>query len=273
LQVLLSIAIRRHSPATTQWFAASLAVKIFTKSFMRITTDQLPRLRVAMQSNEWFKHCSDDFQSALLSMAQVRYLADGEVLTGSGDVASGMWCVLAGRVRLMQPAQGKPQLLRDYSPYDWMGEVTLIDDQPSGLCTEALGKTTLIEIERAVLLQWLQVHPVHWRDIARLVSVRLRYGSLMFNHATHLGLKERLLQRLYLISAAYGMGKNLTHRIRYSQQELADMLGVSRPCVSTELGKLVAQGIIELRYNEIHLLKPQEPSTNWGAPESAMALH
>jgi CRP/FNR family transcriptional regulator, cyclic AMP receptor protein len=235
---------------------------------MQITADQLPRLRVAMQTNEWFKHCSDDFQSALLSMGRIRYLADGEVLTKAADIASGMWCVLAGRVRLLQPTPGKTQLLRDYSSYDWMGEVTLIDDLPSGLCTTAIGQTTLMEIERAVLLRWLQAHPIYWRDIARLVSLRLRYGSLMFDHATNLGLGDRLLQRLYLISAGYGMATNLVHRIRYSQQELADMLGVSRPCISTELRKLVDEGKIELRYSEIYLLKPQEPAHNWAVTEN-----
>jgi CRP/FNR family transcriptional regulator, cyclic AMP receptor protein len=231
---------------------------------MQITADQLPRLRVAMQSNEWFKHCSDDFQAALVSMGQIRHLKDGEVLTGNAEVTSGMWCVLAGRVRLLQVSQHKTQLIRDYTPYDWMGEVSLIDDLPNGMRTMAVDKTTLMEIDRVTLLRWLEAHPVYWRDFARLVSFRIRYGFLMFNHAMNLSLKERLLQRLHLISTAYGMGTHMVRRIRYSQRELADMLGVSRPCISTELGKLVEEGMIELRYSEIYLLKPQEPKHSWG---------
>ena len=193
-------------------------------------------------------------------MGQIRHLVDGEVLKAAGETASGLWCVLAGRGRLHHTVSGKSQLVRDYMPYDWMGEVSLIDDRPSSLSMTAFGETTLMQIDRDALLQWLAESPVHWRDFARLISFRFRYGSIMFNQATNLGLKERLLQRLYLISAGYGMGSHLARRIRHSQQELADMLGVSRPCISIELGKLAAQGILELRYGEIHLLKLQNKS-------------
>ena len=231
---------------------------------MQISTAHLPRLRIAMQSNEWFKHCSEEFQSTLVSMGQIRKLRDGEVLKEEGKTASGLWCVLAGRGRVHHTVGNKTQLVRDYMPYDWMGEVSLIDNVPSSLSTTAFGETTLMEIDRDVLLQWLEEYPVYWRDFARLVSFRFRYGSAMFNQATHLGLKERLLQRLYLIGAGYGMGSHLARRIRYSQQELADMLGVSRPCISIELGKLAEQGILELRYGEIYLLKLQETSHHQG---------
>ena len=60
---------------------------------MQITAEYLPRLRIAMQSNEWFKQCDEEFQSALVSMGQIRHLKDGEILKGAGETASGLWCV------------------------------------------------------------------------------------------------------------------------------------------------------------------------------------
>ena len=121
-----------------------------------------------MQSNEWFKHCSDEFQSTLVSMGQIRHLRDGEVLKEEGKTASGLWCVLAGRGRVHHTVGNKTQLVRDYMPYDWMGEVSLIDNVPSSLSMAAFGETTLMEIDRDALLQWLEECPIYWRDFARL---------------------------------------------------------------------------------------------------------
>ena len=226
---------------------------------MHISDDQIPRLRTAMQSNEWFAGCSDDFQLAMVTLGHSRCLMDGESLFSAGEVASGFWCVISGRVRLNQPNGDKNSVFLEYTPYDWAGELSLIDEQPVTLNALAVGETSVVEIKREVLLTWLDEHPKYWRDFGRLVCRRFRYGGLMLHHATNLALQERVLQRLYLISASYGMRSNLICRIHSSQEELASMVGASRPSVSTALGKLAERGFIELRYGEIYLLKPLEP--------------
>lgn len=232
---------------------------------MHISDDQIPRLRTAMQSHEWFAGCSDEFQLAMVTLGHSRCLTDGESLYKAGEVASGFWCVISGRVRLNQPNGDKNSVFLEYVPYDWVGELSLIDEQPVTLNALAVGETSVVEIKREVLLAWLDEHPKYWRDFGRLNCRRNRYGGLMLHHATNLVLQERVLQRLYLISASYGMRSNLACRIHSSQEELASMVGASRPSVSIALGKLVKQGFIELRYGEIYLLKPTEPPRNWEA--------
>lgn len=239
---------------------------------MHIDTDQILRLRRAMQSNEWFASCSEELQIAMLTLGQSRSLADGELLFAAGEVASGFWCVLAGRVRLNHPSADKDSVLLDYTPYDWTGELTLIDDLPDGVNAIAVGETSVVEIKRKVLLDWLAEHPVYWRDFGRLICRRFRYGALMLHHATSLALQERIMQRLYLISAAYGMRSRLTSRIDCSHEELASMIGASRPGVSAALSQLAVKGMVALRYNEIHLLKPQEPPRNWDASDPAVSV-
>lgn len=222
---------------------------------MSITKAQLPRLIPALQSNEWFAQCCEDFQTSLIELAEIKQLGHGEVLFSEHKVPDGIFCILSGRVRNYHVDASRTLLLRDYASYEWIGELPLIDESPYKGIATALGETSLMHISREVLVHWLDETPIYWRDFARLVCHRFRYSVRMLLHATALSLEDRILQRLYLISTGYGMCSTPSSRIHHSQEELANMLGASRSSVTSALSKLAQQGLVELRYGEIHLLK------------------
>ncbi|MDB5965273.1 MAG: crp8 [Polaromonas sp.] len=210
-----------------------------------------------MHSNGWFASCGEVLQQALIELADVRTLADGDVLQDSQRPNEGLCCILSGGVRLHHGSADKRTLLRDCACYEWFGERALIDDVPDDVVATAIGETSIAVISAESITAWLDEHPAHWRDIARLVSRRLRYGTLMLLHATALPLEDRIMQRLFLISASYGMRDPPSSRVRCSQEDLASMVGASRPSVTSALNRLAKRGLLKLRYGEIHLLEPR----------------
>ncbi len=239
---------------------------------MLITKAQLPRLRPALQSNEWFAQCSEGFQTGVIELAEVKHLGHGEIICNERNVPDGMFCVLSGRVRIHDASTIRKVLLVDYASYEWFGELPLIDEAPCKLIVTALGETSLMHVSREVLAQWLDQNPIYWREFARLVCRRFRYGVRMLLHSTALSLEHQILQRLYLISTGYGMRSTPSRRIHHSQEELASMLGASRPSVTSALNKLAKQGLVELRYGEIYLLKPGSFASSSKAAATPRAL-
>lgn len=239
---------------------------------MLITKGQLPRLRTALQSNEWFAQCSKGFQTSVIDLAEVTHLRNGEVICNETHVPDGMFCILSGRVRIHDVSTSRKVLLMDHASYEWFGELPLIDELPCKLIATALGETSLMHISRQVLVQWLDQHPIYWREFARLACRRFRYGVRMLLHSTALSLEDNIMQRLHLISTGYGMRSTPSSRIQHSQEDLASMLGASRPCVTSALNKLAKQGLVELRYGEIYLLQPRSPAIADSAVAKQLAV-
>jgi len=213
-------------------------------------------LHHVLATDAWFASCPAELQDALLAQARLWMLRDGETLFARGAAAQGLCCVMAGSVRIgAWQADGKASLLACVEPYQWFGEVSLIDDQPRTHHAVAEGDTSVLVVPQTALRDWLDAHPAHWRDVARLACGKLRTAFHVLEDMTSLPLEQRLVRHLQLMSKGYGMRAGpARHRVRLSQEQLAHMLGVSRQSVNRALQALEARGLIALRYGQIELL-------------------
>lgn len=212
-------------------------------------------LQAALQTDEWFSSCPPLFQQTLLSLAGVRRLNAGEALFTRGSQASGMCCVIAGAVHIgAQDAEGNAAVLAYLEPYQWFGEISVIDGQPRTHDAIADLPSEVLVVPRAGLELWLEAHPLHWRDVARLSCRKLRVSFAVLEELAQLPLEERVLRRLRLLAQGYGSREVARQRIRVGQEVLARMLGISRQSANQALKQLAAKGVVRLRYGEIELL-------------------
>lgn len=214
-------------------------------------------LLVALNTDDWFRTCPQPLQEALLAMARRRKLCHGESLFIRGGHADGLCCVTAGALRIGAIGdQGQAAVLAHLEPYQWFGEISLIDGLPRTHDAVAEGDTEVLVVPREGLLALLAQQPVYWRDLARLTCRKLRVTFLVLEELSQLPLDARVLRRLRLLAQGYGSRDVPRQRIRLGQEGLAHMLGVSRQSVNKALKSLEAQGEVRLSYNEIELLKP-----------------
>jgi CRP-like cAMP-binding protein len=211
----------------------------------------------ALRSNAWFAAGPAELQQALFDRSQVLRLAAGEALFGRGDEAEGLCCVIAGALQVgaLQP-DGTRTLLAYMEPYQWFGEISMLDGLPRTHDAVADTDAAVLVVPREALQAWLDAHPAHWQHLAQLACAKLRLLFGVLEDIQRFGLEQRLARRLWLTAHGFGEADVQPPRrtIRVPQEQLALMLGVSRQSVNKALRKLEAQGLLALRYGAIELL-------------------
>lgn len=212
-------------------------------------------LRAALASDEWFAACPTTLQDVLLRLGRMRPLAHGQSLFSRGAPADGLCCVVAGGLHIGAfNADGQLAELAYLEPYQWFGEIALIDGLPRTHDAVAEGDTQVLVVPWAALQDWLNRHPALWRELARLACRKLRVAFVVLEELAVLPLEERLQRRLRLLAQGYGSREAPRRRIRLGQEVLAHMMGVSRQSVNKALKTLETRGVLRLHYGEIELL-------------------
>ena len=222
---------------------------------MPASTPAPTHLLPALCTNAWFAGCPSAFQQALLARGRVWQLADGEALFSRGGAAEGLCCVLAGALQVgALQADGGRTLLAWLEPYQWFGEISMLDGLPRTHDAVADGPATVLVVPQAELQGWLAEHPPHWQHVGRLACGKLRLLFTVLEDIQRLTLEQRLAKRLCLAAQGFERDAPPRRRLRLPQEQLALMLGVSRQTVNKALRQLESQGLLALRYGEIELL-------------------
>ncbi|KFF44765.1 Crp/Fnr family transcriptional regulator [Pseudomonas sp. BRG-100] len=204
---------------------------------------------------QWFSHLPPDFQRSLLGAARLRVLATGQFLFKRGDPPCGLYAVLEGAVRISAvSAQGKEAVLSLVETPHWFGEICLFDNLPRTHDALATGACTLLQVPQAAILKILEQQPVFWRDMALLMSHKLRLSLINIEQISLMPASKRLAHRLLMIAQGYGEIEQARRMLQLPQEDLAAMLGLSRQTINSLLKALEQQGIIGLSYGAIEIL-------------------
>lgn len=211
--------------------------------------------QVQLARGQWFKHLPPDLQRSLLGAARLRVLTAGQFLFKRGDPPCGLYAVLEGAVRISAVnAQGKEAVLSLVETPHWFGEICLFDNLPRTHDALATGACTLLQVPQAAILAILEQHPVFWRDMALLMSQKLRLSLINIEQTSLMPASRRLAHRLLMIAQGYGEVEQARRVLQLPQEDLAAMLGLSRQTINSLLKALEQQGIIGLSYGAIEIL-------------------
>ena len=211
--------------------------------------------RSRLETGQWFSHLPVLLKDSLLAAARVRHLASGQLLFKRGDSPCGLYAVLEGAVRIGAVSeQGKEALLSLVEPPHWFGEICLFDGQPRTHDAYAVGQCSLLHIPQATLLKLLDQQPVYWRQLALLMSHKLRLTFINLEQLSLMPAPARLAHRLLMIAEGYGELDPPRRVLQLPQEQLASMLSLSRQTTNQLLKDLQGQGILNLKYGEIEIL-------------------
>lgn len=211
--------------------------------------------RSRLMSGHWFSHLPASLQDSLLSAARLRSLSPGQRLFKRGDPPCGLYAVLEGAVRIgAVNEQGKEALLSLVEQPHWFGEICLFDGQARTHDAFSLGQCTLLHIPQTALLALLDEQPVYWRQLALLMSQKLRLTFINLEQLSLMPAPARLAHRLLMIADSYGELNPPRRVLQLPQDQLASMLSLSRQTTNQLLKDLQGQGIVNLKYGEIEIL-------------------
>lgn len=214
--------------------------------------------RSRLDTGQWFSHLPVSLQDSLLTIARVRRLSPGQRLFKRGDPPCGLYAVLEGSVRIGAVSeQGKEALLSLVEPPHWFGEICLFDGQPRTHDAFGTGHCILLHIPQTALLALLDEHPAYWRQLALLMSHKLRLTFINLEQLSLMPAPARLAHRLLMLAEGYGEIDLPRRVLQLPQEQLASMLSLSRQTTNQILKDLQGQGILNLRYGEIEILDAQ----------------
>ncbi|MFN3516465.1 MAG: Crp/Fnr family transcriptional regulator [Novosphingobium sp.] len=193
----------------------------------------------------------DEAQLApFLDRAIPKSFAARQIIQQRGEDAAGCWIIRSGRVRVGQfSAGGKFIVLSLLGLGESWGELALLRRAPRALDAVADEATELLWIDAARFDAVLDSHPETMRRLLALLGDQLQFSLQTLVAMRGEGAESRMAS---LLAALGGDGIPL----RLTQQDLAELAGVSRMTVNLQLKAWEAAGLIRRSYGTITVRDP-----------------
>jgi CRP-like cAMP-binding protein len=236
--------------------------------------DALPAtVRELMLRHDWFRSIPDPFQDALLAHGRMRTLSAGEHLFMAESRGTGLYCVLNGAISVQaRDRGGGAPVLIVLGPGHWFGELAMLDDHERTHDAVAMETCQVWQVQRAAIEAWLDAHPRHWREVARLLAGKLRVALEVIDSELRGTMTPRVAKRLRMLSMGWGWrDASPSPRLVLSQDVLARMLGGSRSSINKALQELQERGAVRLSYGVIEIADLQRLAAACGDPPAGPA--
>ena len=223
-----------------------------TQSKSKQAVKEAPRL---LGSCVLFAGLRADERAGLAARARIRVFDPGETVFTIGSPGNQLMAVLSGAVRISVPSSDKNELvLAIIHPGEFFGELAVLDGKERSADATAESACMLAILDRRDILSVLERNPTAWLKLVEVLCQRLRQTNEVFAEVALLHLPARLAKAMLRISKA-NAAEAQAAKIKFSQRELANMLGGSRESVNKCLRKWQRKGIVEISEGSIIITK------------------
>jgi len=192
---------------------------------------------------------------------QRRSFERGETIFFKGDPGDTLYVILSGEVKIVLASEdGQESILIVLNDGDFFGEMALFDDKPRSADAVTVNPTTLLALHRDDFEQFVREHPEVAFPIFRSLTAKLRRTTDRLEDLIFLDLPARVAKKLIQLARKHGVktGQGIRIDLPLSQQELAEMVGATRPRVNEQLRRLAREGLIDVDRQTITVLRPGE---------------
>ena len=181
----------------------------------------------------------------------------GQIFHAPNEVGEQLFVLRTGRVRLYKLSpEGRALTLMVLKPVTIFGEMTLVGQWLHDTFAEALSECVIGVIGRDTLRQIIERYPQVAIAFMELMGQRLRAMEHKLADIAFKSVPERLasvLLSLAGVSAGQGQSVVPASAVRYTHQQLAEMIGSYRETVTKAIGELREAGIIRIEDDAIAL--------------------
>ncbi len=171
----------------------------------------------------------------------------GEGIVEQGKQSNALSIILTGRARVVTTdARGREVILAIMHPSDYIGEMSLIDNEPHSATVRTEVQTDVLVVGRAEFARCLLENSSMAYAVMKGLVQRLRQADRKIESLALMDVYGRVARAL-LESAAPDREGNAVIRDKVSRQDLAKMVGASREMVSRVMKDLEERGFIETR--------------------------
>ncbi|HYA63594.1 MAG TPA: Crp/Fnr family transcriptional regulator [Candidatus Sulfotelmatobacter sp.] len=191
---------------------------------------------------------SPELQALAMRTTRKRF-QQGEQLFAEGDPCAGLFLVAAGKIRIFKLSpSGREQILAIEGPGSSFAELPVFDGGNYPAAASALEDTEVLFISRRDFQNFCREHPEVALKVIAVVGARLRRLVGIIEELSFTTVRQRLIALIVRLAQTSGKpAKDGIHvELTKSHQDLAAELGTVRELVSRNLGRLQAEGFLDV---------------------------
>lgn len=199
-----------------------------------------------------FSALEPGLQDYLRRSSNARQYRDGQIIQHRGDAADGFWLIEEGAVTIGQFLEtGEFRALALLGPGDSYGEQAVFSGRLRVVDAVSRGSSRVRLIEARTFLDALDTCPVSSRALLGALSAQLQDTLEQLVGLRHGTNPKRLAAILAPMSRQSAGAAGKAAEVAITQQELADLLGVTRATANTALRELEQRGLVERGYASV----------------------
>ena len=218
--------------------------------------NELPaaRLRRMLDASKWARELAPAEVDRIVAETKLKRVAAGALVCRKGETVDHWVGVVDGLVKMANVSrEGKPMSFTGIGTGGWFGEGSLLKDEPRRYDVVALRDSLVAYVPRATFARLLDSNFAFNRFLLTQLNERLGQFIAMVEHGRLHGPEARLARSIAgLFNPVLYPGLGATLPI--SQEELGQLVGLSRQRVNQALKRLEAEGMVRVDYGGVTVL-------------------
>lgn len=208
-----------------------------------------PQDIATLMRESWFSDLSVERRAAILDHATVHHAVPGARLYRLGDPPSGLFAILEGTMRTVSyTASGMEMVAMVLRPGLWFGELSVLDGKERPHDAIADTPVRVAHLSMSAIAALTTAEPALWRDIALLGCEHQR---MAMRHAARFQTQAAIVRLAgFLIGRAASASDGV---VRMTQDNLAQVVAVSRQRINALLRDLNARGLVRPVYGGVEV--------------------
>jgi CRP/FNR family transcriptional regulator len=198
-----------------------------------------------------FSTLNYDEMMEVASITTSRDYKKGEMIYIAGEKKKTLYVIHKGKVKLTRISpSGKEQIISILGPGDFMGELSLFNDEPITNNAEALEDTTVCIIDGDKLKEIMTKYPTIAFKVLEELSRRLKRAENLIENLGVNDVETRIVQTLLDLADENGV-----INLDISKKDLAAYMGMSQETLSRKLSYFLDKGLIkQIGHRRIEIL-------------------
>lgn len=209
-----------------------------------------------------FARLGPDERAAIERLISYSVFPAGQIFHSPNEIGEQLFVLRSGRVRIYKLSpEGRALTLMVLEPVTIFGEMTLVGQWLHDTFAEAMSECVIGLIGRDTLRQILEAHPQVALAFMELMGQRLRAMENKLADIAFKNVAQRLASVLLNLAgtpASQGRPAAPPMVVRYTHQQLAEMIGSYRETVTKAIGELREGGMIRIDDDAISLIDVEQ---------------
>jgi CRP/FNR family cyclic AMP-dependent transcriptional regulator len=208
-----------------------------------------------LRKHPYFCDLDPEAFDQLCRYAKHSTLKRGATIFSRGDPGNCLIAVISGTIKIsVSSVDGRSAILNLIGPGEITGEVAMLDGLARTADATANTNCEIFVIDRREFIPFVQSQPALAMKFIELLCMRLRWTSDQVEEVILQNLPGRLASALLRLAEKHKPGGRT---IAFTQQEISEMVGMSRESINKQLRAWAARSWVRLEHGAIVVLNAE----------------